>query len=354
MREQLGALDVRAWAGTRRSLLLPGGAKITLHGQGGELIRLSIYDGDESHEVDVLTQTLMHSRVDAAEARSRDGAEHDGELAQLLAIAGTGGIGSLPVWSLYLGNLYVQDADLNGLPLREEPAPLPLARQVGDDVHVFADAGPTFPVEAEAACDVTPQPRGGLVALPDGAHEYTSRSGWWKVKVDRHTITVTRSITGGYQHKWEVWGDPHENLNGKHIGDWHGTRRTLLLDDGTRVTMDAAGPQGVVLLTSIFDGAQSHEIGNADDELLHSCVHAATTAERDAAQRDGNTAYLAVVRSPASVAGGMLVEEIYSEDAGDGDAVRAWEPMVLGETGESDINPNQVRDYYDDPRLGHT
>src|SRR5690606_13117178 len=124
----------------------PGGAKITLHGQGGELIRLSIYDGDESHEVDVLTQTLMHSQVDAAAARSRDGAEHDGETAQLLAIAGTGGIGSLPVWSLYLGNLYVQDADLTGLPLREEPAPLPLARQVGDDVHVYADAGPTFPV----------------------------------------------------------------------------------------------------------------------------------------------------------------------------------------------------------------
>jgi hypothetical protein len=71
MREQLGLADLRAWAGERRSLLLPGGVKVTLHGQGGQLIRLSIYEGAESHEVDVLTQTLMHSRVDAATARTR-------------------------------------------------------------------------------------------------------------------------------------------------------------------------------------------------------------------------------------------------------------------------------------------
>src|SRR5690606_17269675 len=65
MREHLGTLDIRAWAGDRRSIMLPGGAKITLHGQGGQLIRLSIYDGTESHEVDVLTQTVMRSQATA-------------------------------------------------------------------------------------------------------------------------------------------------------------------------------------------------------------------------------------------------------------------------------------------------
>jgi hypothetical protein len=354
MREQLGTQDVRAWAGDRRSILLPGGAKITLHGQGGQLIRLSIHDGDESHEVDVLTQTLMHSRVDAANARSRDAAEHDGETAHLIGMSASNGIGMPVTWSLYLANLYVQDAGTNGLPVKERVAALPLARQVGDAVHVYADPGPVFPVETEASCDVTPQPRGGLVQQPNGTFEYASRSGRWKVRVDQHTITATRSLGSTYQWKWEVWGDPHENLNGKHIGDWNGTRRTLLLDDGTKITMDAAGAQGVVLTTSIYDGAQSHEIGNVGNVLRHSCVHAQTTTQREGAELDGETAHLAILRSPASVAGGLFVEQIYTETTEAGQSVRTFDPELLGETGEADINSNQVRDYYDDPRLGHT
>src|SRR5690606_33582508 len=69
MREQLGTHDLRAWDGERRTVLLPGGARLTMHGEAGEIMRLSLYDGAESHEVNVLTQTLLHSRVDAAEAQ---------------------------------------------------------------------------------------------------------------------------------------------------------------------------------------------------------------------------------------------------------------------------------------------
>lgn len=349
--ERLGTHDLREWAGDRRSILLPGGAKITLHGQGGLLIRLSLYDAAESHEIDVLTQTLMHSKVDSAIARGRDEAEHDGETGHLLAHRASVNNGQV----LYLANLYVQNAGADGVPSQQEISPLALGRQVGDTAYAFSDPGPTFPSQTEATCDETPQPRGGLTQQANGKVEYTSRSGRWTVNIDQHTITVTRKMGSAYQAKWEVWGDPHENLNGKHVKDWEGRRRTLVLDDGTKITLDAEGPQAVVHTTSIYDGAQSHEIGNVGNQIRHSCVNAQTATQRDEAEFDGEAAYLVILRSPASVAGGLFVENIYTETAGtDEGTVRTFIPTLLGETGEADISPNQTNDFYDDPRLGHT
>lgn len=184
---------------------------------------------------------------------------------------------------------------------------------------------------------------------------YASRSGRWTVNIDQRTITVIRKIGSTYQAEWEIWGDPHENLNGKHIKDWEGRRRTLLLDDGTKMTMDAEGPQRVVLTTSIYDGAQSHEIGNLGNEIRHSCVNAQTATQCEAMELDGETAHLVILRSPASVAGGLFVENIYTETAGTDDApVRTFDPTLLGEMGEADIHPNNVNDFYDDLSQGPT
>jgi hypothetical protein len=347
-RERLGTRDLRAWAGDRRSILLPDGAKITLHGQSGALLRLSLYDGDESHEIDVLTQTIMHSKVDGATARNRDEAEYDGETGHLVTFPGK-------IGNLYLANLYVQNAGADGVPLKKEPSASALGRQVADSAYAYSDPRPEFPPQTEETCDETPQPRGGLVQQTTGKLEYTSRSGRWIMTVDQHTITLIRKIGSTYQVKWEIWGDPHENLNGKHVKDWEGRRRTLLLDDGTKITMDANGPDSVVQTTSIYDGAQSHEIGNTGNKIRHSCVNAQTAAKRDAEESDGETAYLVVLRSPASVAGGLLVENIYTETAGtDGESVRTFVPVLVGETGEADLYPNLVNDFYDAPGMGHT
>src|SRR5690606_29806584 len=326
-----------------------GRAKITLHGQSGRLIRLSLYDETESHEIDVLTQTIMHSKVNGDIARARDEAEYDGE---------TGHLHWFP-WGdsqrLYLGNLYMQDENGNSGPLREELSLLPLGRQDAETAYAFSDPGPAFPSQTGETCDETPQARGGLVRLANEILEYSSRSGLWTVRVDQYQVIVTRKMGSAYQAKWEVWGDPHENLNGKHIKDWEGTRRTLILDDGTKITMDSEGPHGVVHTTSIYDGAQSHEIGNAGNQIRHSCVHAQTAAQRDAEEIDGEAAHLVILRSPASVAGSLFVENIYTEAEGEGGGIeRTFNPAMLGETGEADINPNQVNDYHDDPRLGHT
>jgi hypothetical protein len=354
MREHLGAFDLRAWTGDRRSILLPGGAKMTLHGQAGQLLRVSIYEGEESHEVDVLTQTVMHSRIDPAVARSRDTAEHDGETGHLVIVTRSLGTNSA-VPTLYLANLYVQNSGMNGVPLREEPSPLALGEQVAENAYGFPTVVPALPPETEAPCDGPPQERGGLTRHVNGTLEYVSRSGLWAVKVDQHTITMTRNMGPSVSSRWEVWGDPHENLNGKHIKDWETTRRTFVLDDGTRITMDAEGPQGVVHTTSIYDGAQSHEIGNAGNLLRHSCVHSQTARQRDAAQVDGETAYLVVLRGPDSPAGSLSAENIYTETAETGgEPVRTFDPTLLGVTGDVELNPGQVRDFYDDPRLGHT
>jgi len=52
----------------------------------------------------------------------------------------------------------------------------------------------------------------------------------------------------------------HENLNGKHIKDWLGDRRTILFPDGAKMTLVVAGTgqdRRAVSLT-IYDGPQVH------------------------------------------------------------------------------------------------
>lgn len=347
MREQLGTHDLRAWDGERRTVLLPGGARLTMHGEAGEIMRLSLYDGAESHEVNVLSQTLLHSRVDAAEAQTREAAEADGETGYLQTAWRYVG-GNLELGRLHLANLYAQPAAANGTPLRREAAVRVLGRQDGPDLHLNVTDAPA--AEPDEVCTPTTAPRGRLVRREGGDLEYVTRSGLWTMRVNAHTITLTR----GTQFSWQVWGDPHENLNGKHIKDWLGTRRTLLLDDGTKITMHADGSHGVVHTTQIYDGEQSHEIGNIGNLVRHSCVNAQVAATRDAEEADGETAYLANLRGPAHVSGYLYVENVYTEEVGaEGIDEPVFEVEPLGETGD-DGNPNQVNDLYDDERLAHT
>lgn len=182
----------------------------------------------------------------------------------------------------------------------------------------------------------------------DGPIEYTT-SGGYSIRIDRHTITVADDLG---MNKVEHWGDPHENLNGKHIKDWggeaewEGERRSVLLDDGTKLTMEAQGAQGVVVHTSIYDGEQNLQVDNCRNVIVHHGFDAGDTALRDAQQHDGETAIFSTDAATAVA----TYTNVYNEDAGF-DVVGFDVP--LGETGGYE-NPNQVHDYYDDPRLGHT
>ncbi len=64
----------------------------------------------------------------------------------------------------------------------------------------------------------------------DGTPILYVTTGGYLVQIDGHRISFQDPIA---RNKVEHWGDPHENLNGKHIKDWagadgwDGTRRTI-------------------------------------------------------------------------------------------------------------------------------
>ncbi|MBB5209256.1 hypothetical protein [Chiayiivirga flava] len=167
--------------------------------------------------------------------------------------------------------------------------------------------------------------------------------GNYTVKLDRHTVTITDPLgRNTIQH----WGDPHENLNGKHIKDWNGAQRTLLLGDDTRITLEASGPHGVVVLTSIYDGRHNVQIDNATNTIVHTSTSLADTLCHERTQHDGETARF----STDAQTGIAVYRQVYVEDAA---FQTTPDDQMLGTTGGFE-NPNQVNDYYDDPRLGHT
>lgn len=185
-------------------------------------------------------------------------------------------------------------------------------------------------------------PLGTLSAEPGEPIRYVTDGGY-SIAINRHTITIVDPIG---LNRVEHWGDPHENLNGKHIKDWEGEQRTLVLGDGTRITLEAAGPQDVVVLTSIYDGRQNVQIDNTTNAVLHASTSLADTLCRERTQHDGETARF----STDTLTGVAVYRQVYVENA-------AFETtpndQMLGSSGGFE-NPNNVRDFYDDPRLGHT
>lgn len=205
------------------------------------------------------------------------------------------------------------------------------------------------PAAAAIVLDPTcPTMLDGFETLPEGvltqgdAITYLT-SGGYTIRIDEHTITVTDPLD---MNTVEHWGDPHENLNGKHIKDWEGSRRTLLLGDGTKITMHASGAQDVVHSTAIYDQAQNVQIANVGNTVMHSGTSLADTLCRERAEYDGETARFAT----DAQTGIATYDQVYDEDAA---FERTPNTQPLGSTG-GHANPNQINDYYDDPRLGHT
>lgn len=306
-------------------------------------------------------QWLHQSTDDPIATRQRDEAQADGETAHFYHADNASVVAAAKVQQLYLANLYLEVEDeAAGL---EQPRAFrkslelrALGMQSGTELHTNRLAPPLPTGSDNQQCGSTAT--GGLSqdseATPEAAAPltYVSRDGGWTIKIDRSTVTVT-----GYdKFTWQVWGHPHENLNGKHIKDWLGTDRSLLLPDGTKISMQADGPHGVVQHTSIYDGPQSHVIDNTRNTVLHSCVNTAEALARDRAEVDGETAYLTILTGPPPAQGAMFVFNIYDRARPENDPAVALDIEVtpLGTTGDQHHNPNQVNDLYDDPRLPHT
>lgn len=170
---------------------------------------------------------------------------------------------------------------------------------------------------------------------------YTT-SGGYQVTVDKHDISI-KDPQG--KNVLKHWGDPHENLNGKHLKDWEGKQRSVILADGTKITMTADGPHGVTQNTSIYDGRQNVQIANAQNKIEHHSYNPFDTMFREMNQYDGETALFRTNWNGAAV-----YNNIYNQDA-NFNVTNAY--RQIGRTGGYN-NPNKVHDFYDDPRIGHT
>ncbi len=168
-------------------------------------------------------------------------------------------------------------------------------------------------------------------------------SGGYTIKVDKHTITVTDPKG---KNTVEHWGDPHENLNGKHLKDWEGKQRSIILEDGTKITMTAQGPQGVTESMSIYDGRQNVQIDNNNNKITHRSLNQYDTMKREYQQYDGETS----IFRTNNRTGVATYSNIYNQDSAF-NVTRSYQQ--LGTTGGY-ANPKQVNDLYDDPRLAHT
>jgi hypothetical protein len=166
---------------------------------------------------------------------------------------------------------------------------------------------------------------------------YTTRGGY-KVSVNKHKVSVKDPNGNEVKH----WGDPHENLNGKHLKDWKGKQRTMVLGDGTKITMSADGPKGVTKHTSIYDGGQNVQIQNAKNQIEHHSMNGMDTLMRELSQHDGETAAFT-----SNQQGDAMYYNMYNE-AADGTFTRDFD--WLGQASQG----GPVHDMYDDPRLKNT
>lgn len=179
---------------------------------------------------------------------------------------------------------------------------------------------------------------------------YTT-SGGWRVQVNGDKVIVTDP--SGKQ-KVENSGDPHEYVNGKHVKDWEGKQRSLVLPDGTKITMGATAPNGVVTNTSIYDGDQNIQIKNEGNEVTSRSFNPYDTRMREAYQYDGETARISYNRD-----GGINYTNMYTQDENFGvrsnykDIAATSDPKwyerpfmpFMG------VGQQRTRDFYNDPRL---
>lgn len=199
----------------------------------------------------------------------------------------------------------------------------------------------------------------GLSASECGFYEYVSNSGV-TIKIDVHgTITYTDASTFPNTFTIQFWGTDgtdnsyayagHENLNGKHIKDRVGINRTILHPNGLKITLVSTGAfpyiagEDYFTGVTIYDGGIVHHIDLVANYIEYSGNNQYVADNIDANEADGET-------STYEVVGTMLnYYNIYTENELGNKII---ERIDLGSL--NSLNPNQVNDLFDDPRLGHT
>jgi hypothetical protein len=197
----------------------------------------------------------------------------------------------------------------------------------------------------------TGNPGGHLCQEEPGKPINYTTSGGWRVQVNGDKVIIT-DPTG--KQKIENSGDPHEYVDGKHVKDWEGKQRSIVLPDGTKVTMSAPAANGVIEHTSIYDGDQNVQIQNKGNEVTSRSFDPYDTRMREAYQYDGETARVSYNRD-----GGINYTNLYTQDENFGmhsnykeiastNDPKWWERPLMPFFG---AGQQRVHDYYNDPRL---
>jgi hypothetical protein len=194
--------------------------------------------------------------------------------------ASCGGFQQSPGWGGYApGSSYGCSPQLN--------YPMPYQSCQPSPCQNFGFGQQCSPCQRDSGCH-RPQ-TGQLQQEAEGKPITYTTSGGYTVSVDGHTINITDP---NGKNTMKTWGDPHENVNGKHVSDWQEKQRTIVLDDGTKLTMSADNPKGVVESMSIYDGRQSVQIDNNNNKITGHSFNPFETRSLEQNQYDGSVAYL--------------------------------------------------------------
>jgi hypothetical protein len=129
----------------------------------------------------------------------------------------------------------IDSADLAKLSASERSTVLQMIGFASIDGHISK-------VEANAITDylnraqgIRPQPSGEWSVQQNGGQAHIDLGNYTiDVNEGNSEFTVTNKKTG---ETTRIWGDPHVDVDGKHVGDFYGTT-TLNLDDGTKITIN--------------------------------------------------------------------------------------------------------------------
>ena len=176
---------------------------------------------------------------------------------------------------------------------------------------------------------------GGKILITGSLHIKFSHKDY-----ENFTVEWWGGLTVGGQNRLSA---NHENLNGKHIKDRVGSVRSFIFPDGTKLTLKTDGETGQILTISIYEAEVSHHINYVCNTVEYSGVDQSVAQKLDQSEPDGETATIEITAT------GLLYLNIYNEPTVGG---KVEQRLPLGELNRS--QPNMVRDYYDDLRLGHT
>lgn len=134
-----------------------------------------------------------------------------------------------------------------------------------------------------------------------------------------------------------------EYLNGKHIKNRLDSVRTLVFQDGTKITLNTEGENGKLKSISFYSNSNSHVVIVNTSLISFTSNMGSIANQMDANEPDGETSIVEINST------GLIWDNIYTEDiVGE----KVMKRVKLGELIKS--SPNQVNDYFDDPRLAAT